>query len=352
MAKRSTKPAPSAKRTPNPPAVTTKLPGVTIVIEWENAIDVEDKWTSAAMTALERELAFVAPKMAEKPRIMYLYDKGAVPAGTIEHALDTIAPRIRELANLEILPTEGLTYYKLKNFGISRATTDISVMLDSDAAPEPGWLENLLKPFADPEIMAVGGFTVLGYEDFLSKTFALSWIFNLADERAKTVKRHKIHANNCAVRTGFFRSYPFPDLPAFKKQCGFWLRDMSARGDKYVRTADAMTVHAPHPGYKFLVWRAWTMGLDRDYQAFQTATRSRPGRVAHAFSFFGKKVGKSWSRIWTRGGAVDLPVWQRPAAMLVTLGFYGIGLAGELKSAVSRDFDPLEKPRPRAAAQR
>lgn len=333
-----------------------KLPAVTIVIEWENAIDVEDKWTSAAMVALERELAAVAPKMAEKPRITYLYDQGAVPAGTIERALETIAPRIRELADLEILPTEGLTYYKLKNFGISRSATGISVMLDSDAAPQPGWLENLLAPFADPEIMAVGGFTVLGHEDFLSKTFALSWIFNLPDEREKTVKRAKIHANNCAVRTDFFRAHPFPDLPAFKKQCGFWLRDLSAQGHKYVRTADAMTIHAPHPGYKFLIWRAWTMGLDRDYQAFQTVSRSRPGRLGHAFSFFGKKVGKSWGRIWTKGDAVDLPVWQRPAAMLVTFGFYGIGLIGEIKSALTRKFEPLAapkiSPKPRPAARR
>jgi hypothetical protein len=295
------------------------------------------------MTELQRELEATAPKMAEKPRITYLYDRQAVPDGTIERAIDGIAPNLRTLADLEIVPTEGLTYYKLKNFGISRATTPISVMLDSDAAPQPGWLDGLLAPFADPKIMAVGGFTVLGYEDFLSRTFALSWIFNLADEREKTVKRHKIHANNCAVRTDFFRANPFPDLPAFKKQCGFWLRDLSANGHQFVRTADAMTVHAPHPGYKFLVWRAWTMGLDRDYQAFQTATRSRPGRVGHALGFFGKKVGKSWGRIWTRGGAVDLPVWQRPAAMLVSLGFYGVGLAGEVKSAVTRDFPPLTK---------
>lgn len=327
--------------------VSISLPPVTIVIEWENAIDVEDKWTRAAMEALERELAAAGPKMAAKPRVMYLYDKGAVPAGTIEKALETTAPRIRELAELEIVPTEGLTYYKLKNFGISRAKTDISIMLDSDAAPQPGWLENLLEPFADPEIVAVGGFTVLGYEDFLSKTFALSWIFNLRDEREKTVKRHKIHANNCAVRTDFFRANPFPDLPAFKKQCGFWLRDLSARGFKFTRTADAMTVHAPHPGYKFLVWRAWTMGLDRDYQAFQTATRSRAGRVGFAFKFFGKKLGKSWSRIVRKGGKVDLPVWQRPAAMAVTLGFYGICLAGEIKSALTREFEPLPAPPPR-----
>lgn len=333
-----------------------KLPPVTIVIEWENAIDIEDKWTRAAMAALERELADVAPRMSQKPRLTYLYDRNAVAPGTIEKALESTAPKLRELAEPEILPTEGLTYYKLKNYGISRARTDISIMLDSDAAPQPGWLENLLKPFADPEIQAVGGFTVLGYDDFLSKTFALSWIFNLRDERDKTVKRHKIHANNCAVRTDFFRANPFPDLPAFKKQCGFWLRDLSQRGYRYVRTADAMTVHAPHPGYRFLVWRAWTMGLDRDYQAFQTATRSRPGRVGFAFSFFGKKVGKSWSRILTKGSKVDLPVWQRPAAMLVTLGFYGIALAGEIKSALTRDFEPLptaqrgEPPRTRAAA--
>ena len=108
------------------------------------------------------------------------------------------------------MPTDGLTYYKLKNFGIARATTDISIMLDSDAAPQPGWLEGLLKPFDDPEMMAVGGFTVLGYDDFLSKTFALSWIFDLKEERDKTVKRAKIHANNCAVRTEFFREASFP----------------------------------------------------------------------------------------------------------------------------------------------
>jgi hypothetical protein len=320
------------------------LPAVTIVIEWENAIDVDDKWTSAAMAALQREIAEVAPRMAAKPRIMYLYDKNAVDPAVIERALASTAPQLKDLAELEIVPTDGLTYYKLKNYGIGRAKTDLSIMLDSDAAPQPGWLENLIKPFADPKIMAVGGFTVLGYDDLLSKTFALGWIFDLREERSKTVKREKIHANNCAVRTDFFRENPFPDLPAFKKQCGFWLRDLTANGHEYTRTADAMTVHAPHPGYKFLAWRAWTMGMDRDYQAFQTATRSRLGRLAFAFKFFGGKVGKSWWRIWTRGREVDLPVWQWPGAMAIILGFYGVGLAGEIGSALTRSFEPLPSP--------
>ena len=111
-------------------------------------------------------------------------------------------------------------------------------------------------------------------------------------------------------------------------------------------------VHAPHPGYKFLVWRAWTMGMDRDYQAFQTATRSRLGRLAFAFKFFGGKVGKSWWRIWTKGRNVDLPAWQRPAAMTIILGFYGIGLVGEIGSALTRSFKPLPKPAKRRAGER
>ncbi len=140
------------------------LPPVTIVIEWENAIDVEDQWTRSAMAALERELADAGPKMARKPQVTYLYDKCSIAPGTIEKSLETSAPRLRQLADVEIVPTEGLSYYKLKNFGIARAKTDISIMLDSDAAPQRGWLENSIKPFKDAEIMAVGGFTVLGYD--------------------------------------------------------------------------------------------------------------------------------------------------------------------------------------------
>jgi len=319
----------------------SQLPPVTIVIEWENAIDVEDDWTEKAMAGLQRELESVADRSAIKPQVTYLYNEKAVDPEAIKRVIAKAAPHLPELANLEIIATPGLTYYKLKNFGISRSTTDVSIMLDSDASPQPGWLDALLKPFADPTIMAVGGFTVLGYDDLLSKTFALSWIFDLADEREKTVKRHKIHANNCAVRTDFFRANPFPDLSAFKKQCGFWLRDISSRGHRYVRTADAMTIHAPHPGYKFLVWRAWTTGMDRDFQGFHTVSHSRLRRLGYAFQYFAKKVRRSWSNIIRKGDKVDLPVWQRPVAMVISLGFFLIALVGQLGSALTRDFGPL-----------
>ncbi len=318
------------------------IPPVTVIIEWENAIDVDDKWTQRAMSSFEAELARCHNLMRTKPRVMYLYDSGAVDESAIRKTISIAAPHLAEHADVELVPTPGLTYYKLKNYGVQQTKTDLVVFLDSDAGPQPGWLSALLEPFADPEIMAVGGFTVLGHEDLLSRTMALSWIFNLPSEREATVRRQKIHANNAAFRTAFFKANPFPDLEgAFKKQCGFWLRDISKRGFKWTRTADAMTVHAPHPGGSFIVWRAWTTGLDRDFQAYHTVTRSRLGRFGYSFWFWASKVGRSWYRIWAKGHEVGLPVWQRPAAMLISLGFFTVALGGELYSSVSRSFKPL-----------
>lgn len=331
----------------NPPSPSSpRLPAVTFVIEWENAIDVADDWTDAAMAALERELRSVADRLPARPRVMYLYDSSAVPAGTIERVIDRVVPQLRESAEVEIVPTAGLSYYKLKNFGIARSTTDLTVMVDSDAAPQPGWLDHLLKPFADPEVMVVGGFTVLGYKDLLSKTMALSWVFNLKGERQKTIKRHKIHVNNCAVRTDFFRAHPFPDLQAFKKQCVFWLQGIAADGHKYVRTADAMVIHAPHPGVKFLAWRAWTGGMDSDFQGFHGGAKTRPARLGYAFKYFTRKLKRSWRNILRKGAEVDLPLWQRPLAMAISLTFYLAVLVGQLVSVLTRTFDPLPKAQP------
>ena len=45
-----------------------------------------------------------------------------------------------------------------RNIGLAHARGDIVVFIDDDAVPEPDWLENLLRPYADPEVITVGGF--------------------------------------------------------------------------------------------------------------------------------------------------------------------------------------------------
>jgi hypothetical protein len=178
---------------------------------------------------------------------------------------------------------------------------------------------------------------------------ALSWIFDLKGEEARTAKRNAVHVNNCAVRTEFFRAHPFPDLPAFKKQCVVWLRAIQAEGHRYIRTPDAQAIHAPHPGLKFLAWRAWTAGLDADFLGFHTRTRNVVGRVAYAFVNFAGKLGRAWYRILFRGQTVGMPWWERPFALFVALGYFGILLVAQLGSAVSRRFGPLPAFKPMEA---
>jgi Glycosyl transferase family 2 len=318
-----------------------KLPPVTILIEWENAQDVEDFWVRRAMTALQDELERQHNRCAEPPRVMYLFNQEVVSADDIRKEIALVAPKLPQLCKLEFQATPGLTYYKLKNYGVGLTKTEFVVMVDSDAGPQPGWLPAILKPFERPEVMAVGGFTMLGYNNLVSKVMALTWIFNLKSERDITLERHKIHANNCAFRTEFFKANPWPDLPAFKKQCGFWIRDIEARGIPWVRTAEAMTIHAPQPGIPFLTWRAWTAGLDRDYQGAQTISQSKLRRLLFALQFWLKKSWRATRRIIGKGHEVDLPVWQMPAALFLAYGYYGIAFVAQLYAALTRSYEPL-----------
>jgi hypothetical protein len=271
---------------------------------------------------------------------MYLYDEGAVKETDITACIERVAPQLSRLTRLELAATPGLTYYKLKNEGARRAKTPFIVMVDSDAAPQPGWLQGLMRPFADPEVQGVAGFTALGHKDVLSRMMALCWIFDLPSERAQTVERRTVHANNCAFRTEFFRANPWPEVKgSFKKACGFWARDMDRRGVKWVRTAEAMTVHAPQPGHLFLIWRAWIAGKDRDYHAAFKKGSSRWKRVKFALKFWRKKIARSTRRIFTKGHEVDLKPWQMPLALFYAWSYYTIGLVAEVYSALARSYD-------------
>lgn len=47
---------------------------------------------------------------------------------------------------------------KSRNIGISQARGDILTFIDDDAAPEPDWLTELIKPFEQDKVAAIGGF--------------------------------------------------------------------------------------------------------------------------------------------------------------------------------------------------
>lgn len=60
--------------------------------------------------------------------------------------------------SIRIVPSAGQRGLSgARNTGVEIATKDVVVFLDDDAVPDPSWLAELLEPFHDSEVVAVGG---------------------------------------------------------------------------------------------------------------------------------------------------------------------------------------------------
>jgi GT2 family glycosyltransferase len=70
----------------------------------------------------------------------------------LERARATFADPVRVLPNAQ---RQGLS--GARNTAVAAATGDVVVFLDDDAAARPGWLRALLAPYAEPDVVAVGG---------------------------------------------------------------------------------------------------------------------------------------------------------------------------------------------------
>lgn len=70
-----------------------------------------------------------------------------------------LSARAREhLSSVEVVDSEqprGLS--GARNQGVEAAGGDVVVFLDDDAVPEPGWLQALVEPYVQPEVVGVGG---------------------------------------------------------------------------------------------------------------------------------------------------------------------------------------------------
>ena len=301
---------------------------MTIVIEWENPIDVDEEWPRASARALADELGRYGGGAAGRPTVLYLYDATVIERAEIEAVLHEVAPDLGERARVDFAPTEGLTYYALKNRGARLAETELVVLLDSDSMPQPGWLAGLVAPFADPEIMVTGGATSLVAQDLVSRAMALCWIFDLPSEHASRPDRMTLHVNNCAIRTAFFRENPFPATEAFKKQCGIWLADVRRRGFGFVRATDALCLHAPHSGLRFVLWRGMQSGFDRDAKAMLEG-RGRLVRAGHALRVYLKKLWRSSRRIVAHRREVALSAAMIPGALAVAWLYFSAVFVGQ-----------------------
>ncbi len=141
--------------------------------------------------------------------------------GLDEKTRDTLANG-RRVTWLE-LPREA-DYYVHKNRGFDATTGDIVAFIDGDCAPEPDWLEQLIRPFADGALVVAGATSYPG---------AVAPIANAIDFPyfdGKTAQRRSIadapptvrnfFANNVAFERETFATRRYPTIePMFHGQC-------------------------------------------------------------------------------------------------------------------------------------
>jgi GT2 family glycosyltransferase len=117
------------------------LPSVSVVV----CAFSDDRWDDT--------LAAVASVRAQRPaphEVILVVDHNPALQARFAAALDVTV--------IENSEPRGLSGGK--NTGVSVATGDIVAFLDDDAVAEPGWLEALARPFADPDVLGVGGLTL------------------------------------------------------------------------------------------------------------------------------------------------------------------------------------------------
>ncbi len=63
-----------------------------------------------------------------------------------------------QAAEIKLIEFDEANISVARNLGVTAAAGEVIAFIDDDSVPEPSWLEFLAAPFAEPEVMAAGGF--------------------------------------------------------------------------------------------------------------------------------------------------------------------------------------------------
>jgi len=306
-----------------------------IVLEYENATTHDGDEAATVFAALRRQFPDAPPKHdEERGEILLVFNPDEQDGGDIARVLAAAAPTLSDWLDIRPLPTPNARYYEFKNAGAEAARGDILVFLDSDLEPEEGWLQTLLAPFADPSVTAVNGYTYLGYDGFLSRTLALTWMFPLRDDTERERRRRSLHANNWAVRRAWFLENRFPRHPGFKVSCSLLSAGMAAQGIE-LRKVDAYGRHKPLEGFRFTMWRGAVAGRDDDARFAILKSPRRTQRLARAGSRWAKHLMRSARRVVLYRTQVDLPAVQVIPAIAVAWMYYTAFFLAQARSAIA-----------------
>ena len=309
----------------------SERPGLSIIIEWDNARMSERERAVRMLRALGEQ----AGEMGyTRLPVKLTYDPTEVEPQVMPTCIEEAGAPAGNLA-IELLPVEGLRYYDQKNYGFGHTDTELVIFLDSDVIPQEGWLHALLSSFDDPEVQVAYGNTFMTYSNLYERAFALFWFFHLREKQAGMRPSHYFFANNVAFRRETFAAHPFPRLESFRGQCVALARSLEEAGITIYCNTGASVEHPPPVDGELFIWRALSAGYDETVlNKVLSRSFAQRGVLGAAGRFMGH-MSRSAMHTVRRHRAVGLtPVGAVPA-LGIAGSYYGLKLVGELFSLVN-----------------
>ena len=316
---------------------TAGSPSVSVVMEWENILLAEAERSRAMLRQLTKEArAAVEHGVVRGPiELLVCYDAGELDGSALAADLATELESSGETLEHRTVPIDGGEYYELKNAGARETNGDVIVFLDSDVIPEPGWLANLIEPFADEAVGVVAGNSYLEPRGFYGKTFALAWFFPLRSPDAHVEPARTFFANNVAFRSEIFERFPFPTLDdASRGSCWRLAQILTANGIEMVRSTGAQVSHPAPNGLRHFVARGLAQGRDRllEERAWGSRRTRSPLGTASRLTRDLRRSTRSVTHDFERVGLSRQSV---PAALALSTSYYLLCTLGEIATMLS-----------------
>jgi Glycosyl transferase family 2 len=316
---------------------------LSVIIEWANTtwngeeralrlLDrLAEEWGEICADRYPNDLPAATIELLKQraPRLELLIVSGEPGITALEA---DIRRRLPESVDLSIHIAEGLEYYPLKNFGAGLACGEFLLFVDSDVLPERGWLAHLLGSFARPDVHVVAGQTYVEPHDFMSRTFALGWSYQLRDASAGLYVPRKFYANNIAFRAEVFRQSGFPPVGLRSRgACSLLGHTLRRRGIQVWENRVTGVDHPPPSGLRHITIRALVHG--RDYYLHDPQQRSFAG-VTRATRIARQRLVRGYKQTLRHWRTVGLHRHQVPAAMAVMSFYYALVALGGLLTHV------------------
>ncbi len=161
---------------------------------------------------------------------------------------------------------------KVMNAAASKCSGDILVFNNADCIPQNElWLENLIKPFEDPEVIAVFGNQITRQD--ASPIIRKDYLRAFGDGKIHAKWRHFFSMATSAVRRSVWEEFPFYEEIQYSEDIE-WSWRMKQMGKKIVYAPDAIVEHSHNYNLKQTIKRFKGEGKAEGY-----IYNEKPGNV-------------------------------------------------------------------------